>query len=55
MTEEAYKLAKEAHVANCTGGTINEVSMVCGSIVVSLYFFLHFVFKMVFKGFNFVI
>lgn len=36
MSEEAYKLAKEAHVADCTGGSINEISMVCASLVVSI-------------------
>lgn len=35
ITEEEYKLAKEAHVADCTGGSISEVSMVCASLVSS--------------------
>lgn len=25
ISEEEYKLAKEAHVSNCTGGTIHEI------------------------------
>jgi phosphatidylinositol glycan class W len=34
ISEEEYKLAKEAHVANCTGGSISEINMVCASLVV---------------------
>ncbi|KAI9473897.1 MAG: GPI-anchored wall transfer protein [Benjaminiella poitrasii] len=33
ISEEEYKLAKEAHVANCTGGSIHEINMICASIV----------------------
>ncbi|KAK4519849.1 uncharacterized protein ATC70_010093 [Mucor velutinosus] len=33
MSEEDYKLAKEAHVANCTGGSIHEINLVCASLV----------------------
>ncbi|KAI8073389.1 GWT1-domain-containing protein [Gilbertella persicaria] len=35
ISEEEYKLAKEAHVSNCTGGNIHEISTVCGSLVSS--------------------
>ncbi|KAL9551426.1 hypothetical protein MBANPS3_004270 [Mucor bainieri] len=33
MSEEDYKLAKEAHVADCTGGSIHEINLVCASLV----------------------
>ncbi|CAO3634617.1 unnamed protein product [Mucor hiemalis] len=35
MEEEEYKIAKEAHVTDCTGGSIGEVGMVCASLVTS--------------------
>ncbi|KAI8987854.1 GWT1-domain-containing protein [Mycotypha africana] len=35
ISEEEYKLAKEAHVANCTGGSILEINMLCGCFVSS--------------------
>ncbi|KAL7328203.1 Glucosaminyl phosphatidylinositol (GlcN-PI) nositol acylation protein [Mucor circinelloides] len=35
ISEEDYKLAKEAHVANCTGGSIHEINLVCASLVSS--------------------
>ncbi|KAI8636020.1 GWT1-domain-containing protein [Parasitella parasitica] len=35
ISEEEYKLAKEAHVANCTGGGIHEINLVCASLVSS--------------------
>ncbi|KAI9356722.1 GWT1-domain-containing protein [Pilaira anomala] len=35
ISEESYKLAKEAHVANCTGGSVHEISVVCASLVSS--------------------
>lgn len=34
ISEKAYKLAKEAHVANCTGGSTQEINMMCASLVV---------------------
>jgi hypothetical protein len=34
MTEDEYRLAKEAHVSNCTGGSITEINILCGSLVV---------------------
>ncbi|GAN02183.1 conserved hypothetical protein [Mucor ambiguus] len=33
ISEEDYKLAKEAHVSDCTGGSIHEINLVCASIV----------------------
>ncbi|KAG1093896.1 hypothetical protein G6F42_018862 [Rhizopus arrhizus] len=38
ISEEDYKLAKEAHVANCTGGSIHEINLVCASLVVGNHF-----------------
>ncbi|KAG2236025.1 hypothetical protein INT48_008117 [Thamnidium elegans] len=35
ISEEEYKLAKEAHVADCTGGSVHEVSIACASLVSS--------------------
>ncbi|KAI8881525.1 GWT1-domain-containing protein [Backusella circina FSU 941] len=35
MTEDEYRLAKEAHVSNCTGGSIAEINILCGSLVSS--------------------
>ncbi|KAI7904723.1 GWT1-domain-containing protein [Cokeromyces recurvatus] len=33
ISEEDYKLAKEAHVSNCTGGSIQEINIICASII----------------------
>ncbi|KAI8375141.1 GWT1-domain-containing protein [Blakeslea trispora] len=35
ISEEEYKLAKEAHVSGCTGGSIYEINIVCASLVSS--------------------
>ncbi|OBZ91195.1 GPI-anchored wall transfer protein 1 [Choanephora cucurbitarum] len=35
ISEEEYKLAKEAHVSNCTGGNIYEINALCASLVSS--------------------
>lgn len=39
ISEEEYKLAKEAHVSNCTGGSISEINMVVASLVVRFRLF----------------
>lgn len=38
ISKEDYKLAKEAHVSNCTGGSIHEINLVCASLVVNQSF-----------------
>ncbi|KAI9270871.1 GWT1-domain-containing protein [Sporodiniella umbellata] len=35
ISDEEYKLAKEAHVSNCTGGSSFEISSVCYSLILS--------------------
>lgn len=37
ISNEEYKLAKEAHVSNCTGGGTLEVALVCHSLIVSSF------------------
>lgn len=35
VSEEEYKLAKEAHVSNCTGGSPFEISNICYTLILS--------------------
>jgi hypothetical protein len=37
ISNEEYKLAKEAHVSNCTGGRTLEIALVCHSIIVNSF------------------
>lgn len=50
ISEEEYKLAKEAHVADCTGGSVHEVGIVCASLVVSLSLFIIYISTFILKN-----